>query len=70
MMNTLKTFLALFLMLFCFSDYAADDTSQLVVRIAKVKVDPKYLDEYLQFVKENGMASVEKEDGVISLFSM
>ena len=66
----MKTFLALFLMLFCFSVYADNDTSQLVVRIAKVKVDPKYLDEYLQFVKENGRASVEKEDGVISLFPM
>ncbi len=69
-MNILKTFLAFFLMLFCFSVYASDDTSQLVVRIAKVKVDPKYLDEYLEFVKENGKVSVEKEDGVISLFPM
>ena len=69
-MKFVCSFLTFCLMLFCFSVYATDDTSQLVVRIAKVKVDPKYLDEYLEFVKENGKVSVEKEDGVISLFPM
>ena len=48
----------------------AEDTQGMIVRIAKVKVDPQYLDEYMVFVRENGKASVEKESGVISLFPM
>ena len=42
----------------------------MIVRIAKIEVEPNSLDEYLVFLKENGEASLEKEKGVISLFTM
>ena len=37
----------------------------MIVRIAKIEVEPNSLDEYLVFFKENGEASLEKEKGVI-----
>ena len=37
----------------------------MIVRIAKIEVEPNSLDEYLVFLKENGEASLEKEKGVI-----
>ncbi len=48
----------------------AADYDKMIVRIAKIEVAPGSLDEYLDFLKENGNASVDKESGVVSLFAM
>lgn len=69
-MKYLLILLTAFAVMICSSATCAKENTQMIVRIAKVKVDPKYLDSYLEFVKENGKASVEKEAGVISLFPM
>ena len=41
-----------------------------LVRLSKIEVYEEYLDEYLSFVGEVGRASVEQEEGVLTLFSV
>lgn len=41
-----------------------------IVRLAKLEIYEEYLNEYLGFVSEVGRESVEKEEGVITLFSV
>ena len=63
----MKILLSLILGVFCmagFKDSAAVNDG-MIVRIAKIEVEPNSLDEYLVFLKENGEASLEKEKGVI-----
>ena len=41
-----------------------------LVRLSKIEVYEEYLDDYLSFVGEVGRASVEQEEGVLTLFSV
>ena len=41
-----------------------------IVRLAKLEIYEEYLEEYLNFASEVGRESVEKEEGVITLFSV
>lgn len=63
----MKILLSFILGVFCmvgFQASAAVDDG-MIVRIAKIEVDPNSLDEYLVFLNENGEASLENEKGVI-----
>jgi quinol monooxygenase YgiN len=42
----------------------------LLVRIAEVEIDSRYLEEYTALLKEEAEASVRLEPGVISIFPM
>lgn len=42
----------------------------MIIRISEIEVYPEYLDEYLTFAKEVAKVSIEKEDGVISIYPM
>lgn len=68
----MKILLSLILCVFCMAGFQASAAVNdgMIVRIAKIEVEPNSLDEYLVFLKENGEASLEKEKGVISLFAM
>lgn len=68
----MKKILSLILGVFCMAGFqvSAAVNDGMVVRIAKIEVEPNSLDEYLVYLKENGEASLEKEKGVISLFAM
>ena len=48
----------------------AKDYDSRIVRLAKLEIYEEYLDQYLSFVGEVGKESVEKEQGVITLFSV
>lgn len=47
-----------------------DDYSSRIVRLSKLEIHEEYLEEYLTFVGTVGRESVEKEEGVITLFSV
>lgn len=49
---------------------AQNPTSERLVRLSRIVVDPARLEEYLSFVSEVGRESVEREEGVITLFSV
>ena len=68
----LKTSLVIsVLMSLLFSGSAADAQGEgLLVRIAEVEIDSRYLEEYLAILKEEAEASVRLEPGVISIFPM
>ena len=69
----MKKILALILSLFGLSSniYADDNiNNKMLVRISVVEVYPEYLDEYLVIAKEVAEASIEKENGVISIYPM
>lgn len=68
----MKLLFSLILGVFCMFGFQASASVNdgMIVRIAKIEVEPGSLDEYLVFLKENGEASLEKEKGVISLFAM
>jgi 4-carboxymuconolactone decarboxylase len=63
----MKILLSLILGVFCMAGFQASAAVNdgMIVRIAKIEVEPNSLDEYLVFLKENGEASQEKEKGVI-----
>lgn len=42
----------------------------MIIRISEIEVYPEYLDEYLTFAKEVAKVSIEKKDGVISIYPM
>ena len=44
--------------------------NNMIVRISEIEVYPEYLDEYLVFAQEVAKASIDKEDGVISIYPM
>ena len=66
----LKTSLVIsVLMSLLFSGSAADAQAKgLLVRIAEVEIDSRYLKEYCALLKEEAEASVRLEPGVISIF--
>lgn len=45
-------------------------TAQSIVRLSRVRVDPAHLEEYLVAAKACGAASMEKEPGVLLMYSM
>ena len=46
------------------------DYDSRLVRLSKLEIHEEYLDEYLSFVGEVGRLSYEREEGVITLFSV
>lgn len=42
----------------------------LMIRIAEIEVDSAHLEEYLEILREEAAASIEREPGVISIFPM
>lgn len=47
-----------------------DTNNGMIVRISEIEVYPEYLGEYLGYAKEVAMQSVEKEEGVVSIYPM
>ena len=47
-----------------------DKYDSRIVRLSKLEIHEEYLDEYLSFVGEVGRLSYEREEGVITLFSV
>lgn len=41
-----------------------------MIRISEIEIEPEYLNEYLEILKEEAKASVELEPGVISIYPM
>ena len=42
----------------------------MMIRISEIEIEPEYLNEYLEILKEEAKASVELEPGVISIYPM
>lgn len=49
---------------------ALDKSSELIVQFAELEIEPTQLDLYLAFFKEEIQTSVNKEPGVLTLYSM
>ena len=47
-----------------------DSYDSRIVRLSKLEIYEEYLDEYLTYVGEVGRLSYEREEGVITLFSV
>ena len=45
-------------------------TSESIVRLSKITVDPNRIPEYLAFAAECGRQSMEKKPGVLMMYSM
>ncbi|MDE5573806.1 MAG: antibiotic biosynthesis monooxygenase [Muribaculaceae bacterium] len=41
-----------------------------IVRLSKIQVNPKYLDEYMKFAVEVGTKSLETEPGVLTMYAV
>lgn len=41
-----------------------------IVRLSKIKVNPKYLDEYMKFATEVGTVSLQTEPGVLTMYAV
>lgn len=52
------------------SGKTAKVTAESIVRLSKIIVDPERLPEYLAFAAECGRQSMEKEPGVLMMYSM
>lgn len=46
------------------------NSEKMMIRISEIEIVPEYVDEYLSILKEESKASVELEDGVISIYPM
>ena len=57
-----------FALLFCSSVFAQKNS--MMVRISEIEVDSNYLEQYKTILKEEARASVELEQGVLSIFPM
>lgn len=53
-----------------FATTLASAQDQRVIRIAKIKIDPAYLEEYKAAVKEQIEAAVTTEPGVVMLYAV
>lgn len=49
---------------------ADSSACDMLIRISEIEVYPEHLDEYLEFARNVGRESVEKEPGVICIFPM
>jgi quinol monooxygenase YgiN len=47
-----------------------DSSSLMMVRVAEIDVEPRYLDDYVAILKKEAAASVQLEPGVICIFPM
>lgn len=47
--------------------FSSDD---MIIRISEIEIDSAHIDEYTSILREEAAASVDKEPGVISIFSM
>lgn len=45
-------------------------SSDGIIRLSKVEVDPAYLDEYMKFATEVGEISLRTEPGVLTMYAM
>ena len=51
--------------------YALENkNNDMIIRISEIEVYPEYLNEYLVFAREVAKASIDKEEGVISIYPM
>lgn len=41
-----------------------------IVRLSKIQVNPKYLDEYIKYAMEVGTVSLETEPGVLTMYAV
>ena len=72
MTRALKTSFAILtsMSLLCGGGVAHAQDKRVLVRVAEVEIESRYLEEYLAILKEEAEASVRLEPGVISLFPM
>lgn len=47
-----------------------DNNNGMIIRISEIEVYPEYLSEYLTYAQEAARQSVEKEEGVVSIYPM
>ena len=57
-----------FALLFCSSVFAQKNS--MMIRISEIELDSNYLEQYKTILKEEARASVELEQGVLSIFPM
>lgn len=71
-----KTYLILLTLVLCFScgqrkqENQNFNSDKMMIRISEIEIEPEYLNEYLEILKEEAKASVELEPGVISIYPM
>ena len=64
----MKKTLILLLMLFSVGSIKAQN--EIMVRLVEIEIDSNYLKEYVEILKEESVASIKLEPGVICLFPM
>lgn len=69
-MKRILTILSVMLGLTVTAQAYENKNDDMIIRISEIEVYPEYLDEYLIFAKEVAKVSIEKEDGVISIYPM
>ena len=69
MTRSLKTSFAILFLMISIGVSDAQENG-LLVRIAEIEIDSRYLKEYLAILKEEAEASVRLEPGVVSIFPM
>lgn len=69
-MKRILTILSIMLGLTVTAQAYENKNDDMIIRISEIEVYPEYLDEYLIFAKEVAKVSIEKEDGVISIYPM
>lgn len=69
-MKRILTILLVMLGLMMTAQAYENKNDDMIIRISEIEVYPEYLDEYLKFAQEVAKDSIEKEDGVISIYPM
>lgn len=75
MKNSIRILWALITLIFmggnpALAEEKIQDNNGMIIRISEIEVYPEYLGEYLIYAKEVALQSVEKEEGVISIYPM
>ena len=60
--------ITIFTLLLCSSVFA--QKNNIMIRISEIQIDSNYLEEYKAILKEESLASVRLEPGVISIYPM
>ena len=72
--QNIGAYLFILIVLFSCSDKEAglkyDSMGEIMVRIAELEIEPEFLEEYLNILKEESEASVRLERGVICIYPM
>ncbi len=72
--QNIGAYLFILIVLFSCSDKEAglkyDSMGEIMVRIAELEIEPEFLEEYLNILKEESEASVRLEPGVICIYPM